>query len=467
MGADRPPAGEFVVEADWALVSDGGEPRLVRNGAIRVVGDRIVEVSEAALRTRGNRVRTRGQILLPGFISGHTHTCLGTPSRGIIEMGRPFTRPFSIVDTFTDGEIDDLTAFNLAELLRSGCTTQVEMSGGLRQVESYVRIARRWGVRGYPGAVVPSRNLVEIWFSESDEPLLRSVPETLEEIERYREFALNVNHADDGRIRPMMAPHAPDTHTPETFRRVLEVARELGNGIHLHLAQSPEECARVQRLWKCRPVEWISDLGLLSERVFGAHLWHVDLVEDISILKRGAGFTYAHCPSSLGAGGSNGTQPWPELLAADVNTAIGIDTHSNDYVENIKLAVLNGRARYFLLNGSSKVPMVLPGPLHAVNAATRDAARGLGRDDLGEIRAGAKADFCTLDVSGFLVGCGHTPPEPLNHLLYANGLAVRNVATDGVFQVWNGRLVVDDERRVIRDGGAVMKRLWETLASEG
>ena len=37
-----------------------------------------------------------------------------------------------------------------AELIRSGCTTHVEMSATQRQFEAYVRIARRWGVRGYP-----------------------------------------------------------------------------------------------------------------------------------------------------------------------------------------------------------------------------------------------------------------------------------------------------------------------------
>jgi len=51
------------------------------------------------------------------------------------------------VERLSDDELDALTALNLAELLRSGCTTQVEMSLSLRQAESYVRVAERWGVR--------------------------------------------------------------------------------------------------------------------------------------------------------------------------------------------------------------------------------------------------------------------------------------------------------------------------------
>jgi cytosine/adenosine deaminase-related metal-dependent hydrolase len=463
---EAPPTGEYVIEADWVLVCEADEPRLVRNGSVRVVADRIEEVSDGAIRTNGKRIRARGQLLLPGFISGHTHTCLGSTSRGIIEMGQPFAPPYAILETFTDDEIEALTAFNIAELLRSGCTTHVEMSASLRQTEAYVRVARRWGVRGYPGAVLPWRHLNDVWYRE-DEVLLRSTQATLEDIEDYREYALGINGAENGLIRPMMTPHATDTHTPETLARVLEVARELGNGIHIHVAQSPDEVARVERLWGKRPLEWLAELGFFTEHVFAAHLWHADLELDIPLLRDTPTCTYAHCPSSLGAGGSNATQPWPEMLAGGVNTSIGIDTHSNDYVENIKLAVLDGRARYFLLHEQSAVPMVMPSPWHAVNAATRDAARGLGRDDLGRIRPGARADFCTVDVSGFLVGAGAAPPEPLNNLLYANGAAVRHVATDGVFQLWDGTLAIDDERRVIETAGGLMERLWGELADQG
>ena len=48
---------------------------------------------------------------------------------------------------------------------------------------------------------------------------------------------------------------------------------------------------------------------------------------------------------SGGAGTSSGSQPYPEALTAGVKVNVGIDTHSNDYVENMKLAVICGRAR--------------------------------------------------------------------------------------------------------------------------
>ncbi len=181
--------------------------------------------------------------------------------------------------------------------------------------------------------------------------------------------------------------------------------------------------------------------------LFGAHMSGIDLVADPPILAA-HGAVYAHCPSAGGAGG--GTQPWPEILAAGVRTNIGIDTHSNDYVENLKLAVLYGQARRSLIATTSPVPLQNPTIWDAMRAATLVPATALGRSDLGRIVPGAKADLATIDVTGFLTGTGAVPPEPLNNLLYAHGLSVRNVMTDGRWQLLDGQLVVADERRLAR-----------------
>lgn len=102
-----------------------------------------------------------------------------------------------------------------------------------------------------------------------------------------------------------------------------------------------------------------------------------------------------------------------------------------------------------------------------IKSVTLYPAQGLHRDDLGRIAVGAKADLTSIDVSGFLVGVGATPPEPLNNLLYSNGLNVRDVMTEGVFQVRKGSLVVDDERRVMERGGEVVEKIWAALERMG
>lgn len=465
--ASRPPESPYVLEADWVLAWRNNDMVLLRNASVVVRNDKIEEVREGAVAGDMTRVKLAGQVLVPGFISGHTHVCSASPTRGIIEGGRSFARPLELVESLDDDEMDALTAFNLAELLRSGCTTQVEMALSLRQAQSYVRVARKWGVRGYPGGMIPGiARLFPIWFRREDKVLQDSVPGTLKEIADNLAFAKQALASGDGRIVPMMSPHATDTHTPETMAALLAATRELGSGLHIHLSQSQRETDTVKRLWGATPTQWLEQLGFFAAPVFAAHMTGIDLATDLAIIKK-HGAVFSHCPSAGGAGGSGGLQPYPEALAAGLPVNIGIDTHSNDYLENLKLAVIIGRTRVRLLQAAgNKTPMKMPTIWSAIEGATVGAANGLRRSDLGRIEAGAKADLVGIDVGGLLVGTGATPPEPLNNLLYAGGSSVRHVITDGVFQVHEGRFVVDDEAAVIRKGGQAVTKIWKRLSEE-
>ncbi len=461
----RAPGRDFVFEASWALIQRNGSAALVPDVSVRVRGNDIVAVVEGRIPGSMARVDARGQLLLPGLISGHTHTASGSPTRGIIEGGRSYQRPLELLEALPDDDLDAITAYNMAELLRSGCTTHVEMSLSLKQAQSYVRVARRWHVRGFPGGMVPgTARLFPIWRRTADQPLFDSVRDTLAEIEANLRFAMANNGAEDGLIRPMMTPHATDTHTPETMRAVIAAAKVLGNGIHTHLAQGAGEARATTRLWQRSPAVWLEELGAFDGPFFGAHMSGAT-AEDWAVMKR-RGAVYAHCPSGGGAGASSGTQPYPEALTAGVLTNVGIDTHSNDYIENMKLAVICGRARARLLNSATGTSLRLPTIRDAVDGATVVAADALRRPDLGRIAVGAKADLCSIDVSGFLMGSGAPGPEPLHNLLYAHGLAVRHGVTHGYFQLFNGDLVVDDAATVRAAGARVVRGIWDQLRAE-
>lgn len=473
--ASRGPAvpRSIVIEAGYVLAYDESRDghRLLRNASVLIEGGKIAAVRSgrrlpAPKTARG--VRLPGAIVLPGFISGHTHVASATPTRGLIEGGRAYARPLELVDQLSDRDLDALTAHNLAELLLSGCTTQVEMSLSLRQAKSYVRVAGKWGVRGYPGAMIPSiGRLFPVWFRGDDDALFRSEPETLAEIDENLAFARDLAGRPSPLLRPMMAAHAPDTHTPATLRALAAAAREIGTGIQIHLSQIPPETTSVARVWNTSPVRFLAEHGVLDGPVFAAHLVEFDWRKDRTVIDR-PGFVYAHCPSANGAGGN--TQPYPEALAAGVPAAIGIDTHSNDYLENLKLAVLLGRTRATLgisAAAPDAVPVRAPSVMDAIESATLVPARALGRRDLGRIAEGAAADLVAVDVSDFLVGSGALPPDPLNNLLYANGTAVKYVMTDGRFQVENGKLTVADPGAVRDKGARVVKRLWARLEAEG
>ncbi len=463
---ERAAAGEpYLITAAWGYVDAGGGPALVRDVAALIDAGRIAEVRPGPHPAELPRLELPGHLLLPGLISGHTHVAAGTPTRGIIEGGRSFALPLQLVEGLDDQALDELTAHNLFEIIRGGCTTQVEMSLSLRQAQSYARVAARWGARGFVGPMIPGIDrLFPLWFREDDAALHTAEAATLAEIAAAEEFAANVDGTAGGLLRVMVAPHAADTHTPATLRAMAAAARALGTGVQIHLSQSARETATVRRLWGKTPTAWLAELGLLDGPLFGAHMVGLDWAGDPAILRE-HGAVYAHCPSGGGAGGP--AQPYPEALGAGLAVNVAIDTHSNDMLENLKLAVLYGQARHAALAETSAAPMGRPSIAEALAGATSVAADGLRRPDLGRLRAGAAADLTAVDVSGPLVGVGGPPPEPLHHLLYAGGHAVTHVAVAGRFLLWEGALAVDDGLAVQRRGYAAVRRIWDELESRG
>lgn len=461
-------AGTVILEPSWVLVHRDGDVELVADRSVVVQDGRIADIVEGRIAGDSPRIDMNGELLIPGMISGHTHVALGSATRGLIESGRSYGAPGVLLEGLSRDDLDALTAYNLAEILLGGSTTQVEQSLSLTQAESYVRVAANWGVRGYPSGMLPNfAAMLPTWFSPDPNALLESEAGTLAEIEAFRRWALTINGAEDGRILPMIAPHGPETQTPATLDATLEVAKELGTGIHTHLATIAGDTAKIRERWGKGPVQWIGDHGWYDVPVLGAHMGGWDAVSDAPYLAGNDNFTFVHCPSGAGAGASGGQQPFIEALGTGVNVAVGLDSHSNDLLENMKLAVLYGRVRHALIHQTSPVPVKRPTVWDGIKAVTLTPANGLRRPDLGRIEVGALADLTSIDVSGFLVGGGAAGPEPLNNLLYASGPMVRNVMTQGHVQVRAGHLTVDDEAGILVRGAAVVRQIWERLSADG
>lgn len=461
---------ECLVRTGWVMCERDGSTAVERGYVLHIKEGEIVDIGRDIDAAPGVPVWDwSDQLVLPGFVSTHTHTTMSSVPRGLIEQGRLYDRPSMAVEALDDHDMDKLTAYNLLEIVRSGCTTVVEMSGSLRAAESFLRVARKWGIRAYIGVMIPEQpRLYSVWYRDDDRVLFDSVGKTLAEIERAREFAERLESHDGENTslqQFLMGVHATDTHTPETLQAAVDVADGYGGRLHIHLAQRDREVAAVERLWGRSPVAWLQSLGVLDRSVIGAHLFRVDSARDMPILRE-HGVTFAHCASA--AQSHRATQPLPEALGHHLNVGLGIDHVMNDYIRMIGDAFRYGRMRSRHLAESHYDGVFREPTIHdIVAAATRGGAAGVRRPDLGVVRKGARADLVGVDVSMKWVGAGALPPDPLNNLIYANGANVRNVVIEGNPIVSDGDFCCDDEERVVRDSATVHSAIWSGLDRDG
>jgi cytosine/adenosine deaminase-related metal-dependent hydrolase len=224
------------------------------------------------------------------------------------------------------------------------------------------------------------------------------------------------------------------------MRESAELARRLDLKLHTHLAETVEEEEFAQEKFGCTPVEYLEELGWLAEDVWCAHCVHLgtDGISKFSTHDVGV----AHCPSSnmrLGAG----IAPVRELLDAGVRVGLGVDgsasSERGDLFLEVKQALLVARAR-----GGPKAMTARD----AISLGTRGSAAVLGRDDIGQLAPGKRADFAvwrtdTLELGG--------ASDPVAGLVFAGPHRVDRLYVGGQEVVRDGRLARGDEAEIARE----------------
>jgi len=139
---------------------------------------------------------------------------------------------------------------------------------------------------------------------------------------------------------------------------------------------------------------------------------------------------------------------------AGVNMALGTDTNPQSVLEAMRWAAVVSK----IVERNTEATTAA----HVFDAATLGGARALGRDDLGRIAPGAKADLVLWKGASW----GMTPlRDPVKNIVY-------NATAEDVDRVWvDGRLVVDggrvraaDERAILAALQAGGERMWPRMA---
>lgn len=207
-------------------------------------------------------------------------------------------------------------------------------------------------------------------------------------------YVRDLHGAYGGRILMDYNIHAEYTSNEQTCRDIVDIVRESGLRLHLHLSETEkevEECK--QRHEGMSPVEYFDSIGALDVPCTAAHcVWVSD--GDMDILQRKGVFIANNPVSNMKLG--SGFAPIPEMLRRNMNVCVGSDgmasNNNHDLFSDLYVMGL-------IYKGATLDPAVVE-PKQILKAATRTGALSQGRGDCGMIEEGMRGDICVLDITG-------------------------------------------------------------------
>jgi cytosine/adenosine deaminase-related metal-dependent hydrolase len=380
-----------------------------------------------------------GAVVTPGLVNTHHHLWQNlTRARAQEENLFGWLRALYPVWSRIDEEAEYAAArAGLLELARSGCTTVFDHHylfppGVAGLLEAEIRAAQELGLR-----IVASRGSMDLGESKGGLPP-DSVVEDRDDALAATERAAKL--ADGAVVAIAVAPCSPFSVTRELMSESAELARRLGLQLHTHLAETAEEEEYCQELYGCTPVEYLEQLGWLAGDVWCAHCVHLRAAEVLKFAASGVGV--AHCPTSnmrLGAG----IAPVRRLLDEGVRVGLGVDGSASnergDLFMEVKQALLVARAR----GGPQSLTA-----RDALRLGTRGGAAVLGRDDIGELSPGKRADVAVWRADLLeLVGAS----DPVGGLVLSGPHPVHRLYVAGEEVVRDGHLVRADEDEIAKE----------------
>lgn len=413
----------------------------LRDADIAFAGNTLLQVGGHWDGVAAREIDGSALLVIPGLINIHCHPAQSPIFRGYVEeFGNPRLF-FSSRHRFRQSFLPDADAqrasarFSLAELLAGGVTTVVDLS---HAYGGWLELLVESGIR----AVVAPMYRSATWHTTTGQETLYDWAPDLGEA-AFAEAATVMDAAEQnacGRLSAMVSPAQVDTCTPELLSRSAELARSKGRPLHTHAAQSYAEFAAMTRRHDMTPIAFLHRLGflgrstILGHAVFtDAHPWVLWPRQDDLRLLADSGTAVAHCPTVFLRDGSL-LHDLGRYMEAGIGMAIGTDTHPQNLLEEMRSAELLARAA--------------AGAGHRCNtarifhAATIGAATVLGREDLGRLAPGARADLvcCSLDHPAM-----QPARDPLRNLIHvAAERAVRDVWVDGEQRVAEGRVLTLD-----------------------
>ena len=449
------------IQASHIIAYDGEQHRHLQNGVVVYEGNTITHVGQTYDGPVDDTIDATGKVVTPGFINTHAHLAGSPLDKSFIEdRGNPQFYMSGLFEflparggAMTSDDARACVDFSLVELLRSGTTTILEMGG---QSDYVAAQAGHLGLRAYVGPMYRSgrwyipdgKRVVYEWDEAAGRDGLRRAVECIER---------NQGSYND-RIRGFLSPSQVDTCTAGLLQETQRLAEQLDVPVQIHVSQSVNEFQEMLQRNGSTPIAWLRDLGVLSPRVLLGHAmiiggssWTNYPPGDVSIIAE-HGCSVAHAPWVFARRGI-AMESFQRYLDAGITMTLGTDTCPQNMMQAMRWAAVISK----IMERNTEVATARD----VFNTATLGGAMALGRDDLGRIAPGAKADLLIFDGETLNMAPLRDPVK--NLVYYAEMEDLHTVIIDGRTVVEQGRVLAADQLEVARRLQQAGEQMWPRM----
>lgn len=431
---------DIIIKHAYVITLDENR-RIVKDGAVVIEGQHIVEVGKSAQVTKEYsadiEIDANQKVVMPGLIDCHVHVAQAL-LRGVEDSWSliPWIeeRVGPLQSAYNPQIARVATLLACLEMIKTGTTCFAEsMIYTHFGFDEIVETVTKTGLRASLAKTV------------------LCTPESLKEAKGLlRKWHRKVND----RLQVWLGPRRPPMCSPELYKEVATIAREHKTGVHVHMAECYEDVNSMKQKYGKTAVNFAHEVGLTGPDVLLVHaIWLSE--EGIGLLSK-TKTNVCHCPSS-NMKLASGFAKVPEMIKEGVNVALGCDgapsNDSYDMIQEMKQAALIHKGR--LLD-----PKVINAE-RVIEMATRNGANALGwSKEIGSLETGKKADIIIIDLNR-----PHMVPyrNPPSNLVYAGmGSDVDTVIVDGKILMEHRRVKTIDEQKVLDEA----VRVAETIDSK-
>ena len=426
-----------------------------RDGVIEAVGH-TAQLPESA----DTVIDMTGHVVIPGMINTHHHLfqnlTRAVPAAQDAPLFGWLQTLYPIWSHIGPEHIYWSTALGLAELALSGCTTSSDhlylYPNGARLDDSMAAAGdlgmRFHGTRG-------SMSIGESGGGLPPDILCWDEADILADCQRVVEqFNDPARHAMQ---RVGLAPCSPFSVSMDLMRETASMARNLGVGLHTHLAENVEDIDYSLATFGMRPGDYIEAVGWTGNDVWHAHCVQLDAAEIDLFARTGTGV--AHCPCS-NMRLASGIAPIRTMLDSGMKIGLGVDGSASKDSGHM----LNEARQAMLLQRVNQGGDAMTAR-EALAVATRGGASVLGRDDIGILAPGYAADLAAFDRRG--IDFAGSDWDPLASLLFCGPVKTGYTIINGRVVVAGGQLATMDMDRLLARHAAMAHDLMQRSGFAG